>query len=310
MPLILFTGFPCSSKTTYAQNLRELLEAKIAAEPSLANFTVAYHSDETLGITHLSYTDSQSEKSARSKIISVVKRNLSKTCVVILDSLNYIKGLRYQLHCEAKNSSTTYCLIYCMVSLDNMNRWNVNKGTEKMWNETLIQQLVQRYEEPNPATRWDSPLFSLLAGEDKLDIIEQGIYRAIFPHLYCDSTDRDMKKLLQNMRPSGAIMIKPASHVNQVQVLDFETQKVVRQIMEYVKTNVVSGNIRVIVSDSQDVNDPACCFVELVGGHTSMAQLQRIRRQFVQMNKLRNLEKDRIVPLFTEYLNKNLHANI
>ncbi|AMD18855.1 HBL047Cp [Eremothecium sinecaudum] len=310
MPLVLFTGFPGSGKTTYALKLKQLLEAKIEAESTLADYTVKYHSDETLGLRHADYTTSHGEKSARSKIMSVVKRDLSRTCVVIVDSLNYIKGFRYQLHCEVKNSRTTYCLVHCLAPKDQLFNWNSNRNKEDSWETGLLNQLVQRYEEPNPSARWDSPLFSILAGVDKLEgNIEQEIYHVLFPMLFKDDSNREVEKLLQSLKPSGATMMKPAAQMNQVQVLDGETQKVVRRIMDYIKSNVVSGLIRVIVSDENDINDPACCFVELSSDRISMAHLQRIRRQFVQLNRLRGIENDRIVPLFTEYLNKNLNMD-
>lgn len=40
-----------------------------------------------------------------------VKRALSRDTIVILDGMNYIKGVRYQLWCEAKAVATTCCVV-------------------------------------------------------------------------------------------------------------------------------------------------------------------------------------------------------
>ncbi|AET41234.1 Kti12p Ecym_7408 [Eremothecium cymbalariae DBVPG len=310
MPLILFTGFPSSGKTSYARELQKLLQEKVNSDPALSSYSVIYHSDATLGIKHSDYTSSHSEKCARSKIISVVKRDLSRTNILIIDSLNYIKGFRYQLHCEVKNISTTYCVVHCLAARDKIAEWNAQR--EDNWDVNLLQELIQRYEEPNPATRWDSPLFSVISGEDKLqDVVNaDGMLKALFPQLYRERVDRDAEKILQGLKPSNATILKPAAQANLVQVLDSETQTVVRQIMEHLRSNVVSGHVRVIVSACKDINHPDCHYVELPNDKISMAQLQRIRRQFVQMNRLRNMEKDRIVPLFTAYLNANLENGL
>ena len=34
--------------------------------------------------------------------------------VVVLDSLNYIKGFRYQLYCAARTESTQHCVVRCV----------------------------------------------------------------------------------------------------------------------------------------------------------------------------------------------------
>ncbi|ELW65464.1 Protein KTI12 like protein [Tupaia chinensis] len=45
---------------------------------------------------------------------AAVERRLSRQDVVILDSLNYIKGFRYELYCLARAARTPLCLVYCV----------------------------------------------------------------------------------------------------------------------------------------------------------------------------------------------------
>ncbi|SCW04538.1 LAFE_0H15742g1_1 [Lachancea fermentati] len=307
MPLILFSGFPASGKTTKAQELVKILQKKIESDSNLSKYSIVYHSDETLGITHSDYTTSQDERKLRSKIMSAVKRDLSRTRIVIVDSLNYIKGFRYQLHCEVKNIMTTYCLIHVMCPADLIPQWNEStQNGHQPWDKELLAQLIQRYEEPNPQTRWDSPLIPILSSEDSFDKISEVIYKAIFPQLYKESKDRDTDKLLDSLKPNNATILKPASHANSLQILDAETSAVVKNIMGALQNNVVSGVSRLIISEIQDINDERCVYVEIPPGGVTVAQLQRMRRQFVALNRLRNIEKERVMPLFVDYLSKNL----
>ena len=64
-----------------------------------------------LGLPRTAYRDARAETEARATEYSTVKRLLSKDDVVIADGLNYIKGLRYQLFCEAKAVLTPSCVV-------------------------------------------------------------------------------------------------------------------------------------------------------------------------------------------------------
>jgi len=55
--------------------------------------------------------EAKSEKGARGTFFSAVQRLLSKNDIVIADGMNYIKGFRYQLFCEAKAQSTPHCVV-------------------------------------------------------------------------------------------------------------------------------------------------------------------------------------------------------
>ncbi|SCU89861.1 LANO_0D06722g1_1 [Lachancea nothofagi CBS 11611] len=307
MPLVLFSGFPACGKTTKAQELCAILKSKIEQEPELAKYSVVYHSDESLGIKHSDYVTSQDERKLRSKIMSAVKRDLGRQKIVIVDSLNYIKGFRYQLHCEVKNLTTTYCVLHVMCPAAKILEWNESQANGRIpWTQDLLNQLIQRYEEPNPQTRWDSPLIPVLADEDSIETLAEPVYKALFPQLYRENNDRDTDKLLNSMKPNNATMLKPATQTNSLQVLDSETSVMVKKILAALQSNVVSGVTRIIISDVQDINDDRCLYVEIPPQAVTVAQLQRIRRQFVAMNRLRSLEKERVGPLFVEYLNKNL----
>jgi len=57
------------------------------------------------------YHTAKAEKDARAEEYSAVKRVLSRDDIVIADGMNYIKGFRYQLYCEAKALQTPSCVV-------------------------------------------------------------------------------------------------------------------------------------------------------------------------------------------------------
>lgn len=287
MPLITFTGLPKSGKTTWAKKLMEQLQAKIDEavrnnEPG-QNYKIVYHSDETLGISHDSYRESNPEKSARSAQMSAVKRDLSRTTFVILDSLSYIKGFRYQLFCEAKGMGTPHCVVHVVNSLDNSLEWN--GLSENQWDPEVIKQLQMRYEEPRNDTRWDSPLFTLVSDYDKEELPISNMWDALV--------------LKRTPPPNAATVVKPTSGNDYLQDLDKKTQDVIARVIQQQQISPGGGAFAI----SEDL------VIELPPRTVSIAQLQRVRRTFISLNRMRSLDSDRIVPLFVDYVNLSLNSD-
>jgi protein KTI12 len=111
---VLISGYPSSGKTTRANQLREFFESKIAsdtADARVGRLKVHLINDQTLGVSRSVYHTAKAEKDARAEEYSAVKRVLSRDDIVIADGLNYIKGFRYQLYCEAKAVQTPNCVV-------------------------------------------------------------------------------------------------------------------------------------------------------------------------------------------------------
>lgn len=70
------------------------------------------------------YDSARLEKTARAEEFSAIKRAVSKTAIVIADAPNYIKGFRYQLHCEAKSAGTRSVVVHCAAREDECRIWN------------------------------------------------------------------------------------------------------------------------------------------------------------------------------------------
>lgn len=275
MPLITFCGYPSLGKTTWAKKLVTELEKKIeeAKKDSAPghNYNIIYHSDETLSISHNTYRESASEKHSRGTQMSAVKRDLSRTTFVILDSLSYIKGFRYQLFCEAKGMATPHCVVHVMNPIEKCIEWSTT------WDEEVMKELHMRFEEPNGDTRWDSPLFNLVSGVDE--------------HVPIDEMWNTLV-LKRPPQPNAATLVKPTSGTNYLQELDKKTQLVVTSIVQHQQITSSGGEVHV-----------ENLIVEMPSHSVSIAQLQRIRRTFISLNRMRSLDEDRITPLFVEYLN-------
>lgn len=284
MPLVIFTGYPCSGKTTWSNKLAEALETRIAlAQDEKApgyNYKVIIHNDESLGISHSAYIDSITEKSARGNQMSAVKRDLSRNTIVILDSLAYIKGFRYQLFCEAKGMTTPHCVIQVMNSVEKCIEWN--KGHANPWQEDVIRQLEMRYEEPIALSRWDLPLFTVVSDDPNEQLPIESIWDALV--------------LKRPPPPNAATLVKATSGNDYLQALD----KITLDIVGLIVQNLALGGGIVVVNREAKLN------VQLPASGVSIPQLQRIRRTFVALNRMRNMDLNRIENLFVEYVNKSL----
>lgn len=283
MPLIIFTGFPSLGKTRSAIKLRNFFEDKINLLNSNElneKFTLTYCSDNELISLTSNYKNSKSEKILREKQISIIKNKISKTNFVILDSLAYIKGFRYQLYCESKNAQTSHCVIYMINSKENCVKWNENRKLDERWNSELLHEICYRYEEPNSNNKWDSPLITVDS--------EQGISVEQLEEIW--GIIHKKKKIIQN-----ACSIKPMniSH-NYLQNLNKITQDTVNNILESQQIdNFNVDNFKTIMKVSESSN---------------LAQIQKIRKSFISLNRTRVIPESNIQSIFIDFLKKNLNS--
>ncbi len=152
MPLVVMVGPPCSGKTLNALKIKNFLEKEKGKEVFLIN-------EEYLDLVkEEAYKDSTFEKMHRAKLKSEAERSLDDKCVVILDSLNYIKGYRYELYCIVRNLKTRHCLVYCQTELDICLKLNANMSNESgtsPYSDTLLKDLFSRMEVPNNNSKKD-----------------------------------------------------------------------------------------------------------------------------------------------------------
>ncbi|KAJ1725245.1 kti12, chromatin associated [Coemansia erecta] len=288
MPLILMTGYPSSGKTTRASELKRYLEERLQQpENHSQHMTVHVVDDRSLGFTHAAYASPSAEKNLRGALLSAVERLVTKRAIVIVDGPNYIKGLRYQLYCIAREVATTHCLVHCAISPDHAREINRARAQEeegeeedKAYDEGLFDELVMRYEEPNPSARWDSPLFTLVQHErDALP--GEAIWDAVVGR--------------RALAPNFATAVKPPVETNYLFELDRVTQDVVARVMDAQKSGVPM--YEVVVGRGK---------VRLPGRCLTLSELRRLRMQFTKLNKQVPLKVEAISDAFVEYLNINL----
>ncbi|KAG0129327.1 chromatin associated protein KTI12 [Tuber indicum] len=300
MPLIIITGYPSSGKTTRATHLHTYLQAKLDSPdtpPQQRSQKLHLISPHTLQISRTSYSTAASEKTARATEYSAIKRALSKDDVVIADGLNYIKGYRYQLFCEAKALLTPSCVVHVAAPAEKCREWNAARAeAAERWDGDTLENLVFRYEEPNGMVRWDSPLFTVpwVDSEGECEAVWQGVWEAV-----CAGGVK--------VRANQATVLKPAAESDYLYELDKTTQDVVSLVLEHQKNSGGGGELPVPECGKVRGGTQAdhLQVLELPGQDLTVAQLQRIRRQFIALNRQHPVGKQRIRELFVEYFNGN-----
>ncbi|KAI0527816.1 chromatin associated protein KTI12 [Xylaria bambusicola] len=335
MPLIIVTGFPTSGKSTRAKQLHTYLSERIkAATPDGATPKHRLHliSDQTLSISRSVYdlsalpahtrSANASEKDARAAIYGAVKRVLSDKDIVILDGLNYIKGWRYQLHCESKAVRTPSCILQIGCSKEKSREINEARlhgeaagaqearklgndaeDAEGAYEPANWENLVFRYEEPNPMTRWDSPLFTLIWEDGEAQT------RQVFDSLW-EAIAGETRKIV---KPNQATVQRGRdADGDYLYVLDRETQDIVKRILEQ-QGDEGGGDVSIPRASGQGDDTLT---VELPSRKVGLPQLQRLRRAFMGLNRggiglegIGNMGPSRIRESFVVYLNDNFEKD-
>lgn len=200
MPCLILTGHPCVGKTTVAQWIKKRVEDRKQQSLEASDLVAGQEkqtasSESTWGIDNVvivneasacpgrtmeqCYANAASEKETRGAIKSEFDRQVAaatakstnSTTLVICDSMNYIKGFRYELHCISKASGQRHGILWILNSVNVANSWNEQrKNSENATTDvasgsylspSLMNELRQRYEPPDSRNRWDQPLYTL-----------------------------------------------------------------------------------------------------------------------------------------------------
>ncbi|XP_061679720.1 protein KTI12 homolog isoform X2 [Syngnathoides biaculeatus] len=275
MPLIVMCGYPCSGKTRRAEELKVYFEQNTDRKVHLVG-------DSSLAAEkNVVYADSQKEKQVRAALKAEVERKINKDDVVILDSLNYIKGYRYELFCLIKHAQTPHCLVYCLTSDDVSTGWNTSRDPEEQYAQEILEALVLRFEAPDSRNRWDSPLFNILR-DDTLP------YEAINDALFKRKPPP----------PNQSTQSQPLESANFLYELDKITQDILMAIFNAQKTSIPGDRVSIPGATEK---------IEL-NRNVNMAELRKFRRQFISYSKMHPTENTgQISNMFVQYVNKSLH---
>ncbi|KAE8719406.1 Protein KTI12-like protein [Hibiscus syriacus] len=156
MALVVICGQPCSGKSTAARCLAEALNDSECKQTVRIIDEASFHLER-----NQSYANMPAEKNLRGVLRSEVDRSVSKDNIIIVDSLNSIKGYRYELWCLARAAGIRYCVVYCDVEDMQCRKWNEERREkgEDAYDDVIFEDLVRRFENPDRRNRWDSPLF-------------------------------------------------------------------------------------------------------------------------------------------------------
>lgn len=275
MPLVVMCGYPASGKTTRCKQLSEYVHSHFPDKH-------VHIISDNLENKHDVYSNTQKEREIRGVLKSNVQRLLSKDNIVILDALNYIKGFRYELYCVAKSCRTTHCVIYCVTDAETSKEWNMLQDESDRYTDSLIDELIMRFECPSPSNRWDKPLFSLikdseLNANDICHCLFEGIAEA----------------------PNQSTQSQPLSSTNFLYQLDKSTQDIV--------TTILSAHKNLVPGDT--IKFPGTREEFLFTRSITLAELQRHRRQFIIYTKMHPVEDvNKLSNMFIQFLNKALNV--
>lgn len=204
--------------------------------------------------------------------------------IVIVDSLNYIKGYRYELYCLSKHVKTTQCVLHCDISPDIGKSWNSVRDIDKeKYTDDVFDSLVMRYEVPNSQNRWDSPLF-VIQHNDPLpaeEIMASLLHRKPPP-------------------PNLSTQSQPLSSADFLHTLDRMTQEIVSRILEAQRTAVSGDNLVISCGNGRNAK---LRLPHLI----TIAELRHLRRQYINYTKLHPPDDVTLIPiLFVQYINTSL----
>lgn len=275
MPLIVMCGFPSSGKTRRANEIKDYFEKNTERKVHIVG-------DGTMRIEkNTVYAESPREKNVRGSLKAEVERKINKEDIVILDSLNYIKGYRYELFCLIKHTQTPHCVVYCLTSVEVSSAWNSSREPKEQYTQEILDALVLRFEAPDSRNRWDSPLFTIQQ-EDTLPF--DGISDAVFKR--------------KAPPPNQSTLSQPLSSTNFLYELDKVTQEVLMAILNAQKTSI-PGDL-ITVPGTTDKIEYTRSF--------NMAELRKLRRQFISYTKLHPTENiGHVSNMFVQYLNRSLN---
>ncbi|KAF8348071.1 chromatin associated protein KTI12 [Amanita rubescens] len=296
MALITVTGFPCSGKSTRANQLKTYFEYKVSTyEGPLRRVLVL--SDDTLNIERAVYDDSRTEKGSRASLFSAVQRHLADNTILILDGMNYIKGFRYQLHCALREAKLRSCTLYVVASQEQCRSWNKGRPPIQSYSPETLSNLILRFEEPSSMVRWDSPLFTVMWSDEHMPY--EDIWSAI--------TRGNLKP------PNMGTVAITKTPTNALHTLENTTATIISAIVALQATTESSGG-----SVSLPSPDGRSIQTRLPDRRVTLAELQRIKRQFVTLHKkaitLGSTEKgdmdwgeERIAAKFVQYIEEHVN---
>ncbi|PNW70227.1 hypothetical protein CHLRE_17g711050v5 [Chlamydomonas reinhardtii] len=231
MPLVVICGQPCSGKSTLAAKLVNLFQE--AGLPVELVDELSLHLER-----NAAYTGTFNEKNTRAKLKSKTERVVGRKGVTILDSINNIKGYRYELWCVARAAGTRYCMVHVDTEVSQCRQWNEARPEAERYKQDIFDDLAGRFERPDARNRWDAPLFTLhpasgtgttSIGEDaepEADVLA-GVVRAML-----DEQPNVQARVARDLTPTMATANPTLLATNTLHEIDQAAQEILNAITE------------------------------------------------------------------------------
>ncbi|KAJ4949925.1 hypothetical protein NE237_008273 [Protea cynaroides] len=299
MALVVISGQPCSGKSTAAQCLVGALNALESKPTAKIIDESSFHLNR-----NECYANMIAEKNLRGVLRSEVDRSLSRDNIVVVDSLNSIKGYRYELWCLARAAGIRYCVLYCDTEDNHCREWNKVRmeSGEGSYEDKIFEDLVRRFEKPDRRNRWDSPLFELWPSKDGIEQSSAAILDAVlYVTKKVDSKTRDVRVL----QPTIATQNARLSQTNSLYEMDCATQEVINAIME-AQSQALGGPVNGISIGKElpTVN---------IQRPVALPELRSMRRTFIKLTGQSSLsgppppsDMNSAKRMFVDYLNREL----
>ncbi|XP_044279925.1 protein KTI12 homolog [Varanus komodoensis] len=212
----------------------------------------------------------------RSALRAGVERLLGQRDVVIVDAGSELKSFRYELYCLSKHAGTPHCLVLCPGGAARPDR--------------------PPLEPPDSRNRWDWPLFTAPLDPDQpLPLPE--IRAALFER--------------RPPPPNQSTRSQPLQAPGFLHQLDRLTQDVLAALMAAQRNGVQPGQFIPVAVDGLGAGGGSEKPSGLVLNRpVSLAELSRLRRQFLSYAKMHPGEGEENLPqlgnMFLDYLSRNL----
>ena len=306
MPLVILCGRPCSGKSAVAHCIQEQCTNSGITCEIVTESTIQLDKNEC-------YKNAYNEKMALGALRSEIERRLQKTSVLVFDSLNLIKGYRYEIWCLARGAGTRCCLVNVDTPVDTCREWNSARPAEDMYQDDVFEDLVSRMERPDSRRRWEAPLYTVsvsLGREGRTRICEEVARYSNASSSRRRTTGGDDYDMIAppkvfDLQPTMATNKPELSQTNLLHDLDKEAQDVVKHIVQVQMD--AGGSAPGIITFGTDMP------ILNATRPLSVAELRRYKRMFLKMvtnnTFQRNFETaSQVRPLFIRYISDQVHA--
>eukprot|EP00890_Picochlorum_soloecismus_P000375 jgi/Picsp_1/1338/NSC_04818-R1_protein len=277
MPLVILCGNPCSGKSSICRKIED--ECKNRGEE------IDILNDQVLKLDrNEDYRDVVKEKMARGLLRSEIGRKLQRNKILVVDSLNLIKGYRYEIWCIARNGSTRCCLIHIDTPVEKCREWNAKR--EHGHESAIFDDLCSRLERPDSKNKWEAPLFTVrpLMGETAVDEVVLEIADYVCARKSrVGSVKADTRPRVGDLTPTLATVNPSLSSTNLLHDIDKEVQSVVKDIMQH--QNDAAGGAPGLICFGQDM--PTLRLLDPI----SVPELRRYKRTFIKLATNNTLQR-------------------